>query len=113
MSAATSISPLAGTLGGILRFCMAQLERKDIQLFWPKGIRRYWSVTSIDAVARHIKVNQNLLAQEQVYTEDFTTMSTKLPLDHIKEGVKAVINEAFEFFNPKATFNLNIYIALQ
>ena len=58
MSAATSISPLAGALGGILRFCMAQLERKDIQLFRPKGIRRYWIVTSIDAVARQIKVSQ-------------------------------------------------------
>ena len=106
MSAATSISPLAGALGGILRFCMAQLERKDIQHFRPKGIRRYWIVTSVDAVARHIKVNQKLLAQEQVYTEDFTTMCTKLPLDHIKKGVKAVIHEAFKFFNPKATFNL-------
>ena len=106
MSAATSISPLAAALGAILRFCMSQLEKKDEEQFRPKGIRRYWIVTSIDAVAKHIKAHQKQLAQEQVYTEDFTTMYTKLPPENIKEGVKAAVTEAFEFFNPKATFNL-------
>ena len=105
MSAATSISPLAAALGAILRFCMIQLERKDVQKFRPKGIRRYWIVTSVDAVAKHIKTHQKELAQEEVYTEDFTTMYTKLPPESIKEGVKAAVTEAFQFFNPKATFN--------
>ena len=85
---------------------MIQLERKDVQKFRPKGIRRYWIVTSIDAVAKHIKTHQKELAHEEVYTEDFTTMYTKLPPESIKEGVKVAVTEAFQFFNPKATFNL-------
>ena len=106
MGPATSISPLASALGAILRFCMTQLEQKDIKLFRPKGIRRYWIVTSVDAVARHIKTHQKLLAQEHVFTEDFTTMYTKLPHTNIKEGLKEVVTEAFDFFNTKASFNL-------
>ena len=103
---ATSITPIAAALGAILRFCMAQLERKDIQQFRPKGIRRYWIVTSVDAVAKHVKVHQKELAQEQVLTEDFTTMYTNLPPDKILAGVRQAVKEAFDFFDPKATFNL-------
>ena len=103
---ATSISPIAAALGAILRFCMIHLERKDMQLFRPKGIRRYWIVTSVDTVARHIKVHQKELAQEQVITEDFTTMYTKLPPEKIKSGVRAAVQEAFDFFDADATFNL-------
>ena len=101
---ATSIPPIAASLSAILRFCVTQLERKDIQNFRPKGIRQFWIVTSVDAVPRHIKVHQKTLAQGQVITEDFTSMYTKLPPDKIKK-IHAV-QEAFEFFNPNATFNL-------
>ena len=83
MGPATSISPLASALGAILRFCMDQLEQKDIKLFRPKGIRRYWIVRSVDPVARHIKTHQKELAQ----AEDFTTMYTNLSIDDIKEGL--------------------------
>ena len=103
---ATSISPIAAALGAILRFCMTQLERKDIQQFRPKGIRRYWIVTSIDSVAKHIKAHQKELAQEQVLTEDFTTMYTKLPHDSIKAGVSHAVKEAFDFYGTKNMFNL-------
>ena len=85
---------------------MTQLERKDIQLFRPKGIRRYWIVTSIDSVAKHIKAHQKQLAQEHVLTEDFTTMYTKLPPENIKAGVSHAVREAFDFYGPKATFSL-------
>jgi hypothetical protein len=107
-SAATSITPVASALGGILRFCMTQLERKDAQMYRPKGIKRYWIVTSVDAVAKHIKAHQKDLAQEQVYTEDFTTMYTKLPPDKIKEGVAKAVREAFQFYAPDsaAAFSL-------
>ena len=103
---ATSISPIASALGAVLRFCMHQLERKDVEHYRPKGIRRYWIVTSVDAVAKHIKAHQKMLAQEQVITEDFTTMYTKLPPDNIKSGVHAAVKEAFEFFDKAAVFNL-------
>ena len=103
---ATSISPTASALGAILRFCMTQLERKDIEKYRPLGIRRYWIVTAVDAVARHIKTHQKELAKEEVFTEDFTTMYTKLPPDKIKTGVGVAIKEAFDFFDPKATFSL-------
>jgi hypothetical protein len=94
----TSISATAAALGGVLRFCMAQLEQKDIKEYRPRRVRRYWVVTSVDAVAKHLKVHQRDLAQEDVWTEDFTTMYTKLPLDRILQGVSAAVVEAFSYF---------------
>ena len=107
-SAATSISPVATALGAILRFCMIQLERKDLQLFRPQGIKRYWIVTSVDTVAKHIKAHQRELAQEQVYTEDFNTMYTKLPHQKIIDGVSLVVKEAFAFYNPSTSSSFNL-----
>lgn len=96
--AATSISPVASALGAALRFCMKQLEEKDVKVWRPQGIRRYWIVTSVDQVAKHIKVHQRLLAQEQVWTDDFTTMYTKLPGRRLYEGVSRAINEAIQYY---------------
>ena len=47
------------------------------------------------AVSKHIKVHQKTLAQEEVWTEDFVTMYTKLPLQRIQEGVWRAVQEAF------------------
>lgn len=96
--AATSISATASALGAALRFCMRLLEDKDEKLWRPKGIRRYWIVTSVDTVAKHIKAHQKDLAQEEIWTNDFTTMYTKLPIQRIHEGVTKAIHEAFSHF---------------
>ena len=105
-AAATSISPIASALGAVLRFCMSQLELKDEKEYRPRGIKRYWIVTSVDAVARHLKTFERQLAQERVWTEDFTTMYTNLPPEKLKQGVTYAVQEAFDFFGPERTFTL-------
>ena len=95
---ATSISALSAALGAVLCFCMHQLEQKDINVYRPRGIRRYWVVTDVDTVAKHIKAHQKTLAQEEVWTRDFTTMYTKLPLQRIYAGVCKAVEEAFNYY---------------
>jgi len=76
---------------------MQILEAKDIKLFRPKGIKRYWIVTSVDAVAKEIKMHQKRLANHEVWTDDFTTMYTMLDHQRLTEGVGHAIKEAFEY----------------
>ena len=97
MAPATSITPLGSALGGVLRLMMLTLEAKDIREYRPQGIKRYWVVTSVDPVAKQIKIHQQRLAKLAVWTRDFETMYTNLEHDRLVAGVRRVVTEAFEY----------------
>lgn len=97
MAPGTSISPLGAALGGALRLMMLALEAKDIKVFRPRGIKRYWIVTSVDTVAKHIKIHQQRLGKKEVWSRDFSTTYTMLDHDRLVSGVSRAVKEAFEY----------------
>ena len=53
---------------------MSTLELKDRATMRPQGLRRYWVVTGVDAVARDLKHNAMFLSKIPVWRRGFTTM---------------------------------------
>ena len=76
---------------------MLTLEAKDIREFRPQGIKRYWVVTSVDPVVKHIKIHQQRLSKHAVWTRNFETMYTNLEHDRLIYGVRQAVTEAFQY----------------
>ena len=97
---ACSLSAAEMALGGILRMCMHNLERKDFACR-KKGFKRYWVVTNVDRVAADIKYNLDTLKGQPVFTRDFTRMYTSIPQEALVEKVQKAVQEVFEWHSTK------------
>ena len=97
---ACSLSGAEMALGGILRMCMHNLEKKDFGCR-RKGYKRYWVVTNVDRVAADIKYNVDVLRGKRVFTRDFTRMYTSIPQETLVEKVKIAVREVFEWHSTK------------
>ena len=97
---ACSLSSAEMVLGGILRMCMHNLERKDDKCR-AKGFKRFWVVTNVDRVAADIKHNVQALKGQPVFTRDFTRMYTSIPQEKLVEKVTCAIREVFEWHSAK------------
>ena len=96
---ACTLSPVEAAVGGILRSVMTILDLKDRREFRPRGVKRYWVVTSVDTVAADLKSRSSELAKLPVWTRDFTTMYTNLSHQKVTDGVINAIAEAIEYHN--------------
>ena len=103
---ACSLSSAEMVLGGVLRMCMHNLERKDDKCR-AKGYKRYWVVTNVDRVAADIKHNVDALKGQKVFTRDFTRMYTSIPQERLVEKVTCAIREVFEWHSTKTKVPLD------
>ena len=97
---ACSLSGAEMALGGILRMCMHNLEKKDGNCR-SMGYKRYWVVTNIDRVAADIKHNIHDLQGRCAFTRDFTRMYTSIPQEKLVEAVQRAITEVFQWHSSK------------
>ena len=97
---ACSLSGAEMALGGILRMCMHNLEKKDFGCR-RKGYKRYWVVTNVDRVAADIKYNVDILRGKPIFTRDFTRMYTSIPQGTLVEKVQTAVQEVFDWHSAK------------
>ena len=63
----------------VLRIIMDTLREREEEFYKKTGVRKWWTVESIEEVALSIKDAECKLVGKKMRTADFTTMYTKLP----------------------------------
>ena len=81
----------------ILRAIMDTLREREEQFYKQTGVRKWWTVESIEEVALSIKDAEHKLIGRKMRTADFTTMYTKLPHQRLLATVQTAWNRAVEF----------------
>ena len=80
----------------IMRAVMDTLREREEGHFKKTGVRKWWTVESIEEVALGIKNAESKLTGKKMRTADFTTMYTKLPHEKLMETVERAWNRAVE-----------------
>jgi hypothetical protein len=81
---------------------MDTLHVREEEFYKQTGIRKWWTVESIEEVALGIKDAEHKLVGKKMRTADFTTMYTMLPHDRLLYTVKVAWDRAVEFQNKQA-----------
>ena len=81
----------------ILRTVMDTLREREEQHYKTTGIRKWWTVESIEEVALGIKDAEHKLVGKKMRTADFTTMYTKLPHERLFKTVETIWERAVSF----------------
>ena len=79
-----------------MRAVMDTLREREEGHFKKTGVRKWWTVESIEEVALGIKNAESKLTGKKMRTADFTTMYTKLPHEKLMETVERAWNRAVE-----------------
>ena len=83
----------------MLRAVMDTLREREEDCFKKTGVRKWWTVESIEEVALGIKDAEHKLIGKKMRTADFTTMYTKLPHQKLLDTVIIAWDRAVEFKN--------------
>ena len=84
-------------LVSILSAVSLALREKDDKGILATGVRRYFVVNSYDEVVSFLKPYTRSRPSDALFTGDFSTLYTTLPLDDVLEKLKMVIAEAWVF----------------
>ena len=89
----------------MLRAVMDTLREREEQDFKKTGIRKWWTVESIEEVALAIKDGEQNLIGKKMRTADFTTMYTMLPHERLLDTVQTAWKRAVEYEGSKRNSN--------
>jgi hypothetical protein len=81
----------------LLRIVMDTLREREEQCYKRTGIRKWWTVESIEEVALAIKDGEQQLVGKKMRTADFTTMYTMLPHGRLIATVQKAWDRAVEY----------------
>ncbi len=80
----------------ILRALIDTLREREEKEYKTTGVRKWWTVESIEEVALNIKDSEHKLIGKRMRTADFTTMYTKLPHQKVIEAMEVAWGRAVE-----------------
>lgn len=81
----------------VLRAVMDTLREREEEYYKKCGVRKWWTVESIEEVALSIKDAEHKLVGKKMRTADFTTMYTKLPHQRLIDTVSIAWDRAVEY----------------
>ncbi|EPS57209.1 hypothetical protein M569_17611 [Genlisea aurea] len=81
----------------ILRALIDILREREETEYKATGVRKWWTVESIEEVALNVKANEDKLIGLKMRTADFTTMYTKLPHQKIIDAIVVAWDRAVEY----------------